>query len=128
MALLYSSLKYLHVLTIVASLILLSWRFLLDWRGRDWRQRKLWTLTPRIVDSLLLLSAFGLCLLLGMFPFQTPWLTEKLLALVAYVVLAVVALQPQRRRLMRLFALLGAYGWILFAAKLAVTKMALVVG
>ncbi|WP_341503419.1 SirB2 family protein [Gallaecimonas sp. GXIMD4217] len=124
---LYLPLKGLHSLAIAASALLLVYRFILDWRGRDWRQSKWLTLVPRANDALLLVSAFGLCFVINQFPFMSPWVTEKLLGLLAYVVLGVVALQNSRSLLMRSFAVAGALGWIVYNAKLAISKTPLVV-
>ncbi|WP_417355742.1 SirB2 family protein [Gallaecimonas pentaromativorans] len=127
MAFLYPVLKHVHELSIFASLLLLTIRFAMDFRNRqDWRQAKVLKVLPRVFDTLLLLSAVGLCVVLSSYPFQSPWVTEKLLGLVAYILLGVVALQRQRGKLMRVFALAGAYGWVLFNAKLAITKTPLV--
>ncbi|WKE64598.1 SirB2 family protein [Gallaecimonas kandeliae] len=128
MAFLYTVLKHLHVLAVFGSLFLLTLRFIMDWRGRDWRGQKVLRVLPRAFDGALLLSAFALCAVIGQYPFQTPWVTEKLLGLMAYVLLAVIALQAHRGKLMRSFALGGAYGWILFNAKLAITKVPAVLG
>ncbi|EKE70609.1 SirB2 family protein [Gallaecimonas xiamenensis] len=126
MALLYPALKHLHLLAIFGSLFLLSLRFIMDLRGRDWRQKKVLRILPRAFDSLLLLTAIGLCVLLSSYPFQSPWVTEKLFGLLAYVLLGVIALQRHRSKLMRFFALGGAYGWVVYNAKLAISKMPMV--
>ena len=69
---------------------------------------------PHIIDTGLLLSAIVLVVLSGQYPFQTGWVTAKLLALVVYIGLGIALLRSdadrQRRILLYVLTLLtGIY-------------------
>ena len=55
-------------------------------------------------------------------------MTEKIGAVVAYILLATIALKANRNKLFKVFAALGALGWVVYAAKLAVFKQAVLLG
>ena len=62
------------------------------------------------------------------YPFVDPWMTEKIGAVVAYILLGVMALKSNRNLIFRIFAFLGALGWVVYAAKLAHFKQAVILG
>jgi uncharacterized membrane protein SirB2 len=74
---------------------------------------------PHVVDTLLLVSALALCALLGSWPFVQGWLTAKVVALVAYIGLGVVAFRLGRTLAIRAGAFAAALG--AFAYMLAVS-------
>jgi uncharacterized membrane protein SirB2 len=63
---------------------------------------------PHVVDTVLLASAIALALLLHQYPFVDGWLTAKLLALAAYIVLGSIALKRGPTRAIRAVAWIGA--------------------
>ena len=63
---------------------------------------------PHIVDTFLLLFGVALAVWSRQFPFVDAWLTAKLLALILYIGLGLVALRLARTRLVRSAAFLGA--------------------
>ncbi len=74
---------------------------------------------PHIIDTLLLLSAIGLTLILGQYPFTAPWLTAKVSALLLYILLGSLALKPGRPlriRIIAFYAALAVFGYILGVA------------
>ena len=89
----YMALKHSHLLFIALSLSFLAVRFLLSLRAPALLRKKFFKIAPHVVDTFLLLTAIGLMLTIQQYPFQTPWLTEKLLGLFAYIGLAVMALK-----------------------------------
>lgn len=56
-------------------------------------QRRLTRVLPHVIDTLLLASAVGMLLILQISPLQSGWLSAKLLALLVYIVLGMVALR-----------------------------------
>jgi uncharacterized membrane protein SirB2 len=56
----------------------------------------------------LLLSGIGLMLQIQQYPFVQHWLTAKLLALLAYILLGTVAIKRGRSRRIRIQALIAA--------------------
>lgn len=123
----YMALKHSHMLFIALSLSFLSVRFLLSLRAPALLQKKFFKIAPHVVDTFLLLTAIGLMLTIQQYPFQTPWLTEKLFGLLAYIGLAFMALKG-RTLLMRWLGFIGALSWLALVAKIAVTKTPLFLG
>ncbi len=63
---------------------------------------------PHIVDTLLLLSAISMLVLLRLSPLVAPWLMAKIVALPVYIGLGMLALRPGRSRWVRVTAWLLA--------------------
>jgi uncharacterized membrane protein SirB2 len=63
---------------------------------------------PILVDSTLLLSALCLATLSSQWPFQQAWLSAKLLGLLVYILLGMIALHWGRTRLQRGIGLAAA--------------------
>jgi uncharacterized membrane protein SirB2 len=85
-------------------------------------QRRWVKTVPHIVDSLLLASAIGLAMWSHQYPGQMPWLTAKLCALVAYILLGAVALKYGRTKSIRVLAYLAALATFGYIVAAAVTK------
>lgn len=79
-------------------------------------------ITPQIVDTLLLVSAIVLAIQLRLSPLEQPWLMAKIIALVIYIGVGLVALKPGRSRQVRLYA--WSLGMVLFGyiVSVAITK------
>jgi uncharacterized membrane protein SirB2 len=76
-------------------------------------------IAPHVVDTALLASAIWLAWLLGQAPFVHAWITAKVLALLAYIVLGTIALRSGRTRPVRIAAFgaaLAAAGYIVAVA------------
>jgi uncharacterized membrane protein SirB2 len=104
----YLELKALHVGAVVTSIALFVLRAALRIAGSPRLQQPLLRIAPHVVDTVLLGSAVLLTLVIRQFPFVDGWLTAKLLALVAYVVLGSVAIRRGRTPAIRAVALAGA--------------------
>lgn len=115
----YTALKTIHVSSASLSLglfVLRSGWMLADSPrlGRRWVR-----VLPHVVDTVLLASAIGLVVLLQQFPFVQDWLTAKLLALIAYIVLGSIGLKYGRTKRVRAGACLAAvavFGYIVTVA------------
>jgi uncharacterized membrane protein SirB2 len=76
-------------------------------------------IAPHVVDTLLLASAIALAVRLQQYPFVHGWLTAKVLALVAYIVLGAIGLKYGRTRNIRAaagIAALATFGYIVAVA------------
>lgn len=76
-------------------------------------------IVPHVIDTLLLVSALALAWLTAQYPFTHGWLTAKLLALVAYIGLGLLAFRFGRSREVRILAWVGAllaFGYMLAVA------------
>lgn len=117
----YFLVKHIHLTCVALSLILLFIRFFWMLRQSPMLDKKLIKVLPHVVDTLLLVSALVLCVLINQYPFEQPWLTEKLFAVVAYIVMGYMCLKG-RTKALRWVALAGAMGWIALIVRLAITK------
>lgn len=79
-------------------------------------------IAPHVVDTLLLVSAIGLAVQLRLSPVQHTWLLAKIVALLLYIGLGVVALRRGRNRLVRALAWVAALATYLYIVAVAVTK------
>jgi uncharacterized membrane protein SirB2 len=70
-------------------------------------------ITPQVVDTLLLLSAITLAVQLRLSPLEQPWLMAKIIALLIYIGVGLVALRPGRSKRVRLYAWLA--GLVIFS-------------
>jgi uncharacterized membrane protein SirB2 len=89
--------------------------------GAGWvRSRPARTL-PHIVDTVLLLSALAMAWMLRFTPGSAPWLAAKIVGLLVYIALGVVALRPAlpfQARASALVAALAVFAWIVSVAVL----------
>ncbi|NJI85844.1 SirB2 family protein [Shewanella sp. Iso12] len=125
---LYPAVKHLHMTLIAVSVLLFIVRFVLKLRQSAIMDKKLLKVGPHVIDTFLLLSGLTLCFMIKQYPFVDPWMTEKIGAVVAYILLGVMALKSNRNLIFRTFAFLGALGWVVYAAKLAHFKQAVILG
>ena len=88
----YFLVKTLHISCVVLSITLFVLRGTLQLQSRPWRQWRVLRLAPHIVDTVLLSSALWLAWRIGQYPFVDSWLTAKVLALLAYILLGMRAL------------------------------------
>lgn len=77
-------------------------------------------IVPHVVDTLFLATGIALAVRIGQYPFVEPWLTAKMLGLVAYIVLGSVALKAGRTRAIRATAFVAALA--LFAYLVGVAR------
>ncbi len=115
----------LHIFFIILSFVSFNGRFLLAQIQSDWLQKKWLKITPHIIDSGLLLSGVALVYHGQWLQREHGWIISKLMVLVVYIVLGVMAMRSQgTKRWLCYFAALGCFAAI-FA--FAVTKTAFIV-
>jgi uncharacterized membrane protein SirB2 len=119
----YFFVKHLHLTCVALSLSLLFIRFFWTLRQSEQLNKKWVKILPHIVDTFLLISAAILCVLISQYPFVEPWLTEKFIAVIAYIIMGFVCIKG-RTPFLRWIGLIGAVSWIALIGKLAVTKQA----
>ncbi|RUO80480.1 invasion protein [Idiomarina tyrosinivorans] len=119
----YSAFKHLHLTFIAISVLLFLLRFVWVMRDSAMMQKKWVKIVPHINDTLLLLSAVGLMVMIHQYPFVNTWLTAKLLGLVAYIGFATMALKSAGGKRWLGFALAVITLW--YVVNVAVTKSAL---
>lgn len=124
----YFALKHLHVTFAVLSGALFLLRGVWMMSGSSLLQRRWVRIAPHIVDTLLLASAVTLAVFSSQYPLQQPWLTAKVVALVAYVALGTVALKRGRTQQVRIGAFIAALACFGYILAVAVTRNPLIVG
>jgi uncharacterized membrane protein SirB2 len=85
-------------------------------------QNRFVRVAPHVVDTALLLSAIWLAWALGQVPFVQGWITAKVLALVAYILLGSVALRRGRTRTVRAAAFVAALVTAGYIVSVALTR------
>ena len=115
----YLSVKYLHMSCVVISISLFTLRGVMQLRATPWRHWVVLRHLPHMVDTVLLGSAIWLAWTLGQTPFVDGWLTAKVLALLAYILFGMRALEkhtPAAQRLAYFVAALLSVGYIVGVA------------
>ncbi len=118
----YMALKHIHLTTVAITFVLFTLRVLWMLMNSPQLNKKWIRILPHINDTLLLVSAIALAVTLQQYPFQAPWLTAKLLGLIAYIVLGLVALRLGKSKATRAVAALGAYLVFFYIVGVALSK------
>ena len=118
----YLALKALHVGCAILSIAGFAARGVLMLRGSQLLETRWLRVVPHVVDTVLLASALWLTILIDQYPFAEDWLTAKVLALVAYVVLGSIALKRGRTKGVRTVAFALALGVAAYIVTVALTR------
>lgn len=116
----YTLLKHLHLTTIAVTFTLFVLRGVWMMADSPRLQARWVRVLPHINDTLLFSSGLALAILLGQYPFVDGWLTAKLIALLAYIVLGTFALKRGKTRGQRTAAWIAAL--LVFAYMVAVAR------
>ncbi|WP_133407909.1 SirB2 family protein [Parashewanella tropica] len=119
---LYPAVKHLHLTLIALSVSFFTFRFVMHLRESPILEKKFLKVAPHVIDTFLLLSGLTLCFIIKQYPFEAQWLTEKLAAVVAYIILGFIAMKAPRGKLFKIFAYIGAISWLVYAARIAMVK------
>lgn len=118
----YMLIKQLHMASAAASFGLFLLRGIWMLRQSP-RLRALWVrVVPHLIDSLLLASAIALVVMSRQYPIQQHWLTAKVVALLLYIGLGMVALKRGRTRTTRTLAWLAALTVFVYIVAVAVYR------
>lgn len=122
----YIAVKHIHVTCAALSISLFLLRGVLMLRHSAALQQRWLKITPHVVDTLLLASALTMVVWSAQYPFVQSWLTAKVLALLAYIVLGVIALKRGKTASIRLMAFIAALLVFAYIVAVAITRQALV--
>jgi uncharacterized membrane protein SirB2 len=117
----YSLLKHAHVTTVTITFVLFVTRGIWMLVESPRLQAKWARILPHVNDAILLASGIGLAVLMGQYPLVNSWLTAKLLALIAYIVLGTIALKRGKTRSIRTTAFLIALAVFAYLIGVALT-------
>ncbi|HQS31338.1 SirB2 family protein [Polaromonas sp.] len=115
----YLYLKIIHQSAVALSLTGFFVRGLASFAGADWVRGRMARTLPHVIDTVLLVSAVLLAWMLRLAPGSTPWLLAKIMGLLLYIGLGMVALrpgQPLTRRVLAWLAALATFAWIVSVA------------
>ena len=121
----YAALKLTHQVTVVLSVAGFALRGPAVFAGAAWARGRVARTLPHLVDTVLLGSALAMAWMLRLTPGNAPWLTAKIVGLLLYIALGMLALRPGRPLALRIAAWVAALcvvGWI---ASVALSKDAL---
>lgn len=118
----YSLLKILHISCAAASYTLFMLRGFWSLNTSPLMQQRWVKIVPHIVDTILLTSALALAYTIGQYPFVNGWLTAKVLALLLYIGLGLVALKYGNNYSTRLIAWLAAQAVFIYIVLVAIHK------
>jgi len=118
----YLLLKQVHIACAVLSIVGFAARGVLMLCASRLLQARFVRMAPHAVDTVLLASAIALAWLSGQYPFAQGWLTAKVLALAAYIVLGTIALKPGRSPTLRRAAFTLALATVLYIVSVALTR------
>ena len=124
----YATLKLLHMSAVAMSFLGFAARGFGVLSNASWVRHHLTRALPHLIDTVLLLSAVGMLWVIRLSPWALPWLQAKLVGLIIYVALGVIALRPapagraERSRTLRLIAWIGALAVFGYIVSVALTK------
>ena len=118
-------LKYVHVTSVVLSISGYLVRGVWMMRASPWLQKTWVKVVPHIIDSTLLISAILLAIQVRQYPLVQAWLTAKVLALIAYIVVGAIGLKYGKTKKIRIAAWLGAIAIFLYIVLVALTRQVL---
>ena len=118
----YAVVKLIHQSAVALSITGFFVRGAASLAGARWTSGRAARTLPHVVDTVLLLSAVALAWMLRLAPGDAPWLVAKIVGLLVYIGLGIVALRPGRPRALRAAAWLAALLVVAWIVSVAMTK------
>ena len=122
----YVTIKHIHITSAMLSGSFFVLRGIWMMRESTMLQNRVVKILPHVVDTVLLASALIMVFWSAQYPFVQNWLTVKVFALIAYIVLGTIALKRGRTRSVRVCTFVAAIVVFIYIGLVAVTKHALV--
>lgn len=116
--------KHTHLTLMLISVSFLIIRVLASTQNAQWLAQKWAKIAPHVIDTLLLISAVTLMMSISQYPIVNDWLSAKVVALIAYIVLGTLALKGNKSAVTKILFLLLALSVIGYMIAVAVTKHA----
>lgn len=104
----YIGIKHLHITTVYITIALFTLRGAWMMFSPGMLQQRWVRIVPHVNDTVLLLSAIVLVVMSRQYPFVQGWLTAKVIGLVVYIGLGVVALRAGKSKGVRIAAFFAA--------------------
>ena len=118
----YLLLKMIHVSSVVISYSLFFLRGI--WLMQDSNNlRQRWVkVLPHVIDTILLTSAIALAVLIQQDPLNNAWLTAKVIGLLIYILLGMIAIRFGKKKKTRIAAWIGAQCVFIYIVLVALSK------
>lgn len=118
----YLLLKMIHVSSVVISYSLFFLRGI--WLMQDSNNLRLrWVkVLPHVIDTILLTSAIVLAVLIQQDPLNNTWLTAKVIGLLIYILLGMIAIRFGKTKKTRIAAWIGAQCVFIYIVLVALSK------
>lgn len=116
----YPEVRLVHITAVLASGGLFLIRGLALFAGLGWAKSPPLRYLSYTIDTVLLTAALMLMTMVQQYPFVHGWLTVKVVLLVVYITLGILAFRPGRTRALRIgswIAALAIYGFIISVAR-----------
>lgn len=118
----YALLKMIHVGSIIVSYLLFFLRGVWLMQDSAKLQQRWVKILPHVVDTILLTSAVALAMIIQQSPFSDSWLTAKVIGLLLYISLGVIAMRFGKTRKARIIAWITAQCVFIYIVLVALTK------
>jgi uncharacterized membrane protein SirB2 len=118
----YAVLKAVHIGSAALSITGFAARGVLMLRGSPLLASRFARIAPHAVDTVLLASAVWLAWLTHQYPVAQPWLTAKVVALLAYILLGTIALKRGHTVRVRALAFVLALATAFYIVSVALTR------
>ena len=121
----YTLIKHVHQGSAIVSVALFILRGIWMMAGSGMLKRTWVRIVPHVIDTVLLISALLLAWIIAQYPFVHGWITAKVVGLVIYIALGMIALKRGRTMGIRVVAWIGALMVFAYIMLVAVTKQVL---
>ena len=118
----FETLKWLHVTCAFLSFTGFALRGYWMLTDKPWIKHRLTRILPHTVDTVLLASAILMLYLWQLSPFSVSWLSAKILALLIYIALGMIALRFGKTKTVRACAYILALLTVCYILTVAFTK------
>ena len=118
----YATLKGIHQAAVAISFFGFFARGAGALAGAAWVRRRAARTLPHVVDTVLIVSAIALAWMLRLSPLATPWLAAKIVGLLVYIALGLVALRFASTTGARVSAWVAAMLTFAYIVSVALTK------
>lgn len=118
----YAVLKMIHITSIIVSYLFFFLRGV--WLIQDSQNlRQRWVkILPHVVDTILLTSAIALAIIIQQNPLSDSWLTAKVIGLLLYIGLGMIAMRFGKTRRIKIIAWIAAQCVFSYIVLVALTK------
>ncbi|RKZ55639.1 MAG: regulator SirB [Candidatus Parabeggiatoa sp. nov. 2] len=120
----YFTIKNIHIYCVILTFISFSIRGIWMILDSPWLQQRWVKIVPHVIDSMLLASGIALVIILHQYPGTHGWLTAKLVALLAYILIGTVALKRGKTKTIRVMAWIGATAVFFYLVMVALNRVA----